>query len=128
MKGREQRRLKRRKLIYYLRVEDLSAGRPLGRLVDITTEGFMLVSSQAIPAGKEYRLALVLPPNPDAPGRIEFSARSLWSGKDVNPEFHDTGFAFTPGGVRGREHDSGPDCGIRAAGLRPRRALQKTKV
>jgi hypothetical protein len=40
----EKRKLKRRQLIYYLRVLDRDSGALVGRLVDITTEGVMLLS------------------------------------------------------------------------------------
>ncbi len=41
--------IKRRHLIYYLRVWNNKEDKVLGHVVDITTEGLMLISEQEIP-------------------------------------------------------------------------------
>jgi hypothetical protein len=89
----ETRKLKRRHLIYYLRVMDSRTGRLLGHLVDVTTEGIMLMSQQPIPTGELFKLRMVLPAEaPEQTVTIDLEAKSLWSRKDVNPDFFDTGF------------------------------------
>jgi hypothetical protein len=91
----ERRQLRRRHLIYYLRVIDTRTGRLLGHLVDVTTDGMMLMSPEPIPVGERFRLRMALPSDEEAqPETIEFEARSLWSRQDLNPDFHDTGFQF----------------------------------
>ena len=90
----EKRKLKRRQLIYYLRVVERATGVLVGRLVDITTEGIMLVSGEALPTGREYDLKLEPPGGDDLGGAVYFKAKSMWTHPDANPEFFDTGFQF----------------------------------
>ena len=51
----DQRKLKRRHLIYYLRVFDAESGDVLGHIIDIHTEGFLLISEHPIPTGTARR-------------------------------------------------------------------------
>ena len=92
--GQENRVLKRRHLIFYLEVYDDQTGGLLGHVVDITTHGLKLVSKNPIPSAKEYRLRMALPEGYFAEKEIRFSAKSLWSYNDINPDFFDTGFAM----------------------------------
>jgi hypothetical protein len=89
----ERRLLKRRHLIYYLSVEDVDTGRVLGHLVDVTSAGIMLMSPDAIPTGRVFQLRMTLPAEADGDKQtIAFQATSVRCGKDVNPDFFDTGF------------------------------------
>lgn len=90
----EQRKLKRKQLVYYLKVSDVDSGNQLGRLVDITEEGLMLISSDPISTGVVFRMELDLPDQEKRTEKLEFEARSIWSKKDVNPNYYDTGFKF----------------------------------
>lgn len=92
MLNSEKRILKRRHLIYYLRVFDRVTGQLLGHLVDITPEGVMLISEQPLATDATYALKLDLPADTFGKETVEFEARALWSRPDVNPSFHDTGF------------------------------------
>jgi len=91
-KASDKRRIKRSHLIYYLRVFDQSTNETLGHLVDITQEGAMLISENAIPAGVHYRLRMMLPAEIFGREHLDFEAESLWCKRDVNPDFFDTGF------------------------------------
>jgi hypothetical protein len=88
----EKRRLKRSHLIYYLRVFNCHNDQVLGHLVDITTEGAMLIHDAAIPTGMHYQLRMMLPAEIFGRDHLDFEAESLWSKRDVNPDFYDTGF------------------------------------
>lgn len=88
----EARILKRRHLIYYLEVYDQESGELLGHLVDITTLGMKIVSKKALPADKVYQLRMALPGEFFREKEIRFTARSLWTTNDINPDFYDTGF------------------------------------
>lgn len=90
----EKRRLKRRQLIYYLKVMDGKTNELLGRLVDITSEGFMLISESAIDTDRNFFLQLILPTGMKGGKKIDIEAKSLWSKRDVNPDLIDTGFRF----------------------------------
>jgi hypothetical protein len=93
-KAQERRKLKRRHLIYYLRVSDLATNEVIGVLVDVTTEGLMLMSATQIPVGRDYRLEICWQESPKHEVRIQCPARSLWCRPDVNPSYWDTGFTF----------------------------------
>ena len=88
----EKRRLKRRHLIYYLRVFDESNDQLIGHLVDITTEGAMLISEESIRPNTAFQLRMVLPTGIEGSKPVAFNARSIWCHRDVNPNFYASGF------------------------------------
>jgi len=88
----ERRRLKRRHLIYYLRVFNRETDQLLGHLVDITEEGLMLISEQPIELDVTFHLQMQLPSNIGGMEKWEFDAVSKWCRKDINPDFLDSGF------------------------------------
>jgi len=89
-----KRKLKRRHLIYYLRVYDRQRETLLGHLADITIDGMMLMSEVQIQAGTDFAFRMTLPEGFEKTREITFEARSIWSKKDVNPDFYATGFKF----------------------------------
>jgi hypothetical protein len=90
----EKRKLKRRNLIYYLRVVDRANNRLVGRLVDLTTEGMMLISENPLASNQTYHMKMVLPAEIDLTREIHIDAQSQWTKPDVNPELYATGFHF----------------------------------
>ncbi|MDY0038803.1 MAG: hypothetical protein RBS57_00710 [Desulforhabdus sp.] len=90
--GVDKRKLKRRHLIYYLRVFDRNSGELLGHLVDVTQEGVKLISENPIPVMQRFQLRMLLPAEIFGRNELNFEAESLWSYFDINPQFHDTGF------------------------------------
>ena len=88
----QERKLKRRHLIYYLRVYNRLNGELLGHLADITTHGIMIMSDKSIDVDKSFQLEMTLPEEVTGNRKIIFRAKSLWIKKDVNPDFYDTGF------------------------------------
>jgi hypothetical protein len=90
----ERRRVKRRHLVFYLRVFHRSTGRQIGHLVDLTPEGMMLMSERPIRIGRTIPLRMTLPGDGPQENTIEFDATSLWTSPDINPDFYDTGFRF----------------------------------
>jgi PilZ domain-containing protein len=89
---KEKRRVKRRHLIYYLRVFEKNADQPIGHMVDISAEGMMLISEDPIKTGSVFELKMVLPVEIDGSREIIFSAESKWCREDENPDFYNTGF------------------------------------
>ncbi|MCI0505650.1 MAG: PilZ domain-containing protein [Gammaproteobacteria bacterium] len=88
-----QRSQQRWNLVHHLRVLKAENNELLGHLVDVTTEGMMLISEQAIPLQCTFNLRMEIPVDDDTvPQMIALTAQSLWTKKDVNPTFHDTGF------------------------------------
>jgi len=94
-KMKEKRRLKRRHLIFYLRVFNAETNQLLGYLVDLTPEGIMLMSEEPVEKGEKFKLRMDLPEEYSDRAKIEFDAESVWTSTDVNPDFYDTGFKFS---------------------------------
>jgi hypothetical protein len=90
----DRRTIRRRHLIYYLRVWNQENGELIGHIVDITTEGLMLISEQKIPRGQVYQMEINWQDADQKEQTISFRAESLWSDNDINPLFHDTGFSL----------------------------------
>jgi len=87
-----RRAIRRRHLIYYLRVWDSDTKKLLGHVVDITTEGLMLISDEPIELNKLFNLEIQWQGEDDKVKHICFEAESRWECKDVNASFYDTGF------------------------------------
>src|SRR5688572_1198956 len=90
----DRRKTKRKYLMFYTRVFDVQTGELLGHLVDLTSQGAMLISEHPVPAGQDFRLKMELSPEVAAQPYLECDARSLWCQQDVNPQFYNTGFNF----------------------------------
>lgn len=89
---RNQRKVDRRHLIYYLRVFNCSNDKLIGNLVDISTRGIMLVSDTKIDINQRYQLKMILPESLEGSREVEFEAESRWCQNDANKDFFDTGF------------------------------------
>jgi len=92
MADADRRKLKRRHLLYYLRVYNADTGRLLGHLVDISPGGAMVMSQCRRRIGRTVALRIVLPNQPRRTEIVEFEATTRWCRRDVNPDFWDTGF------------------------------------
>lgn len=88
----ENRRLKRWYLVMYLRVYDQDTEALLGHIVDINKDGLRLVSDRPIATGRTFRMWVDIPKEDTTHQRIFLEAESMWCGKDINPDFYDTGF------------------------------------
>ncbi len=89
---KDRRTIKRRHLIYYLRVWDSDGGEMIGHVVDITTEGMMLIGEKKLPLHKQFRLEIRWrEPSSGQDQVIAFRAESMWASPDINSEFTDTG-------------------------------------
>ncbi|MBU1042968.1 MAG: PilZ domain-containing protein [Candidatus Omnitrophica bacterium] len=86
------RKIKRRHLIYYLRVYDAANDRLIGHIADISTDGIMIISESSIAPDKEFVLKMIMPQQLEGTKELMFKASSLWSKKDVNPDFYANGF------------------------------------
>ena len=88
----ERRKLKRRHLLYYLRVHSAPEGQLVGHVADITPEGLMLMTERELPIGETLSLRMTMPGDPGERNSLEFEATSLWCRRDINPDFWDVGF------------------------------------
>ena len=51
-----------------------------------------LISDKQIPMKKNFKLWVDVPKEGTTHQRIQMEAESMWSSRDVNPDFFDTGF------------------------------------
>lgn len=89
---RDRRQVERKYLVFYLRVFDSPGTKVMGHLVNISSNGIMLLSDFPIPVSKDYRLRMRLPHELVDNAEILFDATSRWCRNDKNPEFYITGF------------------------------------
>ena len=88
----ERRKLKRRYIMFYSRIFDRKTGKLLGYLSDLTPEGAMVISEDAVEPGLVYRLRMDLPEGSFDKNQLDFEAQSVWCKKDVDPHFYNVGF------------------------------------
>ncbi len=88
----EQRQVKRRHLIYYLKVIERNTAKPVGFLINITTKGIMIMSETPIEADKIFHFKIQLQTDLSEHEFLNFDAKSKWCEKSVNSDFYDTGF------------------------------------
>ncbi|RKX24921.1 MAG: hypothetical protein DRP47_10645 [Candidatus Zixiibacteriota bacterium] len=91
----EERTLRRKKLITYPGVFDRNTNQLLGRVLDITTEGVRIINKEPIKADQSFNLRMTLPSSILGNDEITFDACSVWSDRDINPDYYSTGFNVT---------------------------------
>jgi len=79
-------------LIHYLGVLNGDTGEIIGRAVNISGDGVMLVSGEPIKTNVTYHLQLILPVQIAGSGEIPFDARSIWCRRNPSTTLYDTGF------------------------------------
>ena len=90
----DKRKQKRWHLIYYLKVYDNKTGEMIGHMADLSPKGLMIVTEGDIELDQEFSLKMELPDTFQHKREITFDAMSLWSKKDINPDFNAIGFRF----------------------------------
>ncbi len=90
--GEERALRQRHNLIYYLKVWDLNNDRLLGHLIDINTDGLMLLSNQPIGLGREFSMEIRREDPDEQFMNIRCHACSRWERSDKNPSLYNTGF------------------------------------
>ncbi|MDR3210291.1 MAG: PilZ domain-containing protein [Planctomycetota bacterium] len=95
--GSNKRGLHRYYLIYYLRVFDRDSGQILGHLVDINTNGLMIIRDSVIEVGTVYNLRLRWRSSSGRLTVADIEGTCRWCRPDVNPDFYGAGFAITSG-------------------------------
>ncbi|KPJ90199.1 MAG: hypothetical protein AMJ53_14545 [Gammaproteobacteria bacterium SG8_11] len=94
LSGIDERNQERWLLIHNLRVFNAETNAILGHLVNVTTEGIMLISEKPMAVDAEFQLKMAIPTGDDT-ADIELEARSIWSKADADPHFYKTGLQFT---------------------------------
>ena len=88
----EKRKHKRIPLHYYLKVLESNSGKHLGYLIDVSEEGFKLISEDFVPIDSELNCTVHLPDELGNRKELSFRARTCWSCRDVNPEYYVSGY------------------------------------
>jgi hypothetical protein len=88
----EKRKVKRRFLLYYMRVFESATRKQIGNLVDITPKGIMVVCDKPISDNLFMKLRLELSNEVAEKPWMEFVAISKWCKPDVNPSMYSVGF------------------------------------
>jgi len=86
-----ERRHARHQPVLYLKVFQQPGDRLVGHLVDISEQGIMLVSEQAIEIGERLSLAFLPPVDAGSAEPVEFEAEVRWCRPDANPELRSLG-------------------------------------
>ena len=84
----------RMSLKVYLKVLDEKTDQLFGYMVDITPEGFLLTKEAPTESDNTFQLKLELPSEIEGRKNFQFSAISMWSEKDSESDFYNTGFKF----------------------------------
>ena len=90
----DKRKLKRRELVYHLKLYDVETGEVIGRVVDIHAEGLKISGNRKFDAGQRLECAIELPKEIFGRQKIRFGAAVLWCKPDLNPDLTATGMQF----------------------------------
>ena len=90
----DERNQERWLLVNNLRVYNTETNEILGHLVNVTTEGIMLISEKPLAVDTDFELKMAVPTD-DGTANIELDARSIWSKADEDPHFYKSGLQFT---------------------------------
>lgn len=84
---RDKRTAVRRDIIYYLEVHDSQSGALVGRVVDISDGGLMLVCDRAPETGTRIAAEVRLPRSISSAGKFSCLLTVRWRRPDHNPSF-----------------------------------------
>ncbi len=90
----EQRRFDRKQLYYYLKVYHQKTNELAGYLGDISTEGLMIFTKQAVSLDLDFKFTINLDEELEMNEKLMVEARSVWQEKDANPEYFIIGFKY----------------------------------
>lgn len=92
MSDADQRRAPRRRLPQFLPVYNDETHELVGRMVDLSRTGFMIISGAPIPCDQAFRFRIPLDESNDP---VVVHATSMWSRPASHAGHHGAGFAFT---------------------------------
>jgi hypothetical protein len=97
MADKDNRNLVRRHLYYYLNVIDADTNEEIGRVVDITVSGVLIISSREYNGGEKMRGKILIDSDLLFSGDNDLivDLHCRWSKPDINPEYSVSGFIFT---------------------------------
>jgi hypothetical protein len=87
----DRRKVKRRYLLYYVRVYDAVSRQQIGNLVDITTIGAMILSEDPLPEKKSFPLRVELSDDVADKPHMDLTVRTKWCHPDIDPSLYNIG-------------------------------------
>ncbi|WP_316365310.1 PilZ domain-containing protein [Candidatus Thiodiazotropha sp. CDECU1] len=88
----EQRHSPRKVANEVLIIADQITGSQIGRVVNISAEGLMLLSDEPMVTGSVYQLNLVLPNPKSGQEKVAFAAEAVWCTEASQPDSFWSGF------------------------------------
>jgi len=79
---------------HLVRVLNEESGETVGRVVDITADGMMLVTKAKIKVGQLFNFRIILPVMVHHRSDVCLEAKSVWVKADSNSEYSKCGFKF----------------------------------
>jgi len=79
---------------HLVRVLNEESGETVGRVVDITADGMMLVTKEKIKVGQLFNFRIILPVMVHHRSDVCLEAKSVWVKADSNSEYSKCGFKF----------------------------------
>lgn len=89
---KEKRKSTRKIADQVLEVSDQITGTQIGRVVNISAEGLMLLSQEPIVTGSVYQLRMDLPGQNGEDKQVAFGAEAVWTSEATQPDSFWTGF------------------------------------
>lgn len=94
--AKKARRQSRKKMSTVLRMFERTTGNNLGRLANISLEGFKLITRNTIPEGSSFRISMVLPETIAGSNTLSFDCVSVWCRpRTEHPQENSAGFRIT---------------------------------
>ena len=91
----ERRKLPRKDLMSYSQVFDLSEGKLIGYLGDLTLIGAMVISNEPLQVDEKLNISIQLPELPEINiAQLSLPARVAWCHLDLSPEYFNIGLEF----------------------------------
>ncbi len=95
----EHRKEQRMPLLMYLDVLERQSQKNLGHLGDVSTDGMMLITHQAVDSGQDFNISIQLPESSllglTEARTIDLSVQTLWKKPNFNPALSCIGCRFT---------------------------------
>jgi len=91
---REHRRRPRKNTPHHVRVIDNETGQVMGRVVDITADGMMIICQQQLQVGRKFHCRVVLPVMIQDRTHLVIRSEVVYCNQDPNPSFFKAGFRF----------------------------------
>jgi len=90
----QRRAVYRRHLVFYLRIFSQEDNTIFGHVVDLSTNGLMMLTEKEVETDKVYKLRMCFPAGTGERQELLFDANCRWCKEDGNPDFYLSGFQF----------------------------------